>query len=96
MGRSSGLAYLENKTRCPYDSRNQVKHIEHQAVEKLRCGDEQGVIKKFLFFGHPQPSPQLTVLTVLTTVLTVITMLSSRINLSLSHVLSQGSRTVSL
>merc|ERR1711909_243707 len=23
-GRSSGLAYLENKTRCPYDSRNQV------------------------------------------------------------------------
>merc|ERR1712179_447009 len=51
VGRSSGLAYLENKTRCPYDSRNQVWrragsnknscfldiHSPHLSSRCLRC-----------------------------------------------------------
>merc|ERR1712179_93424 len=49
VGSNSGLAYLENRARCPYDPyRKQVKHVEHQAVEKLRCGDEEGVMKDIL------------------------------------------------
>merc|ERR1712179_872286 len=48
VGRSSGIAYLTNGTPCPNPKpmQNQVKHVEHQAVEKLRYGDEEtGVMK---------------------------------------------------
>merc|ERR1712179_281234 len=56
VGRSSGLVYREKRTRCPHDRKyfgDQVKHVEHQAVEKLRCGDEEGVMKSYVGRMHP-------------------------------------------
>ena len=64
MGYSAGIAYLENRTRCPYDAKNQVKHVEHQAVEKLRYGDEEGVMKSSLD-GRCTQQEALTVITML-------------------------------
>merc|ERR1712179_582560 len=61
VGHNAGFAYLENRTRCPYDANwwghkgHQVKHVEHQAVEKLRCGDEEGVMKSSLVCGYRKP-----------------------------------------